>query len=103
MSANSWTLIAIAALAVAATAIGAQAPAVGGLAQTTASVDPVALKAYVDSFMTARMASDRIPGAGFVFVQNGRVLLSRGYGLANVAGQRPVRPRPSAAFPSRCR
>jgi CubicO group peptidase (beta-lactamase class C family) len=42
--------------------------------------------------MTARMKSDRIPGAGFVFVQNGRVSLIRGYGLANVAQQRRVLP-----------
>jgi CubicO group peptidase (beta-lactamase class C family) len=42
--------------------------------------------------MTARMASDRIPGAGFVLVQNGRVLLIRGYGFADVAQQRPVIP-----------
>jgi CubicO group peptidase (beta-lactamase class C family) len=42
--------------------------------------------------MTARMATDRIPGAGFVFVQNGRVLVIRGYGLANAAQRRPVLP-----------
>src|SRR5688500_15612190 len=42
--------------------------------------------------MTERMAGDRIPGAGFVFVQNGRVLVIRGYGLASIAQQRPVLP-----------
>ena len=73
-------------------ACSARVPAVEGRSQSTASVDPVALAAYVDSFMTARMASDRIPGAGFVFVQHGRVLMSRGYGLANAAQQRPVLP-----------
>ena len=77
--------------------IGAVVLAVGcrvqqGHSQSTASIDPVELAAFVDSFMTTRMASDRIPGAGFIFVQNGRVLLSRGYGLANVAQQRRVVP-----------
>ena len=56
------------------------------------SIDPTKLAAFVDSVITARMAEERIPGAGFVFVQHGRVLLSRGYGLANVARHRPVAP-----------
>ena len=84
-------LIAIATVTVLVAAVGAP-PAAGVHSQSIASVDPVALRAFVDSFMTARMAEERIPGAGFVFVQNGRVLLSRGYGLANVARQRPVVP-----------
>jgi CubicO group peptidase (beta-lactamase class C family) len=85
-------LIAITVVGAVAVAIGARAPAVDGRSQSTTSVDPVALATFVDSFMTARMASDRIPGAGFVFVQNGRALVSRGYGLANAALERPVRP-----------
>lgn len=84
-------LVAITVVGAAAAAI-ARVPAADGRAQSAASVDSVALAAFVDSFMTARMASERIPGAGFVFVQNGRVLMMRGYGLANAAEQRPVRP-----------
>jgi CubicO group peptidase (beta-lactamase class C family) len=57
-----------------------------------ASVNPTELIAFADSFMTARMNADRIPGAGFIFVQNGRVVHSRGYGLANVATKRLVSP-----------
>lgn len=85
-------LSAIAAIGAVTVACSARLPAVEGRPQSTASVDSVDLAAFVDSFMTARMASDRIPGAGFVFVQNGRVLMTRGYGLANVAQQRPVLP-----------
>jgi CubicO group peptidase (beta-lactamase class C family) len=55
-------------------------------------VDASALAAFVDSLMASEMARDRIPGAAFVFVQNGQVLLSRGYGLADVARQRRVVP-----------
>ena len=85
-------LIAVATVAVLVAGIAAPFPAVELGSPSIASVDPVALRAFVDSFMTAQMASDRIPGAGFVFVQNGRVLVSRGYGLANVAQQRRVVP-----------
>lgn len=60
------------------------------LAAQAPAVNPAELAAFVDSMMTARMASERIPGAGFVFVQGGRVILSRGYGLANIAQQRRV-------------
>lgn len=83
-------LITIAAIG--AVAIAARVPTVAAWSQSTASVDPVALTAFVDSFMTARMTSDRIPGAGFVFVQNGRVVVTRGYGFANAAQRRPVVP-----------
>lgn len=85
-------MISLAALGAVAVAASARVPAVEGHAQSPASVDPVALSAFVDSFVTARMASERIPGAGFVFVHKGRVLVIRGYGLANVAQQRPVVP-----------
>lgn len=86
-----WGLSAAAAIGAIAVACSARSPAANG-PKSSASLDPVELAAFVDSFMTARMASDRIPGAGFVFVQSGRVLVTRGYGLARVAEQRPVLP-----------
>jgi CubicO group peptidase (beta-lactamase class C family) len=42
--------------------------------------------------MTAEMSSGHIPGAAFVFVQDGRVLLARGYGWATLEPRRPVSP-----------
>jgi CubicO group peptidase (beta-lactamase class C family) len=39
------------------------------------------------------MANERIPGAAFVFVQNGRVVLIRGYGTADLEHRRPVNPK----------
>ena len=42
------------------------------------------LSAFVDSVITAEMAREKIPGAAFVYVQNGQIGFSRGYGLANV-------------------
>lgn len=55
-------------------------------------IDPTELAALVDPVFAAGMKEERIPGAAFVFVQNGRVLLSRGFGQADVASGRPVRP-----------
>jgi len=60
--------------------------------QETGSVNPVELAAFMDSLMTEEMARERIPGAGFVFVQNGQVVLQRGYGFADVARRRRVIP-----------
>lgn len=81
-----------AVVAAAALGISACVPAQRGLSASPASIKPDELAAFVDSFMAERMAEERIPGAAFVFVQNGRVLLSRGYGLANVAEQQRVDP-----------
>ena len=61
-------------------------------AQTSGAINASALATFVDSLMASEMARERIPGAAFVFVQNGRVLLLRGYGLADVARQRRVVP-----------
>lgn len=53
-------------------------------------VDNSVLTEWVDSVALAVMAEDRIPGAAIVVVQNGQVVLSRSYGLADVAAARPV-------------
>jgi CubicO group peptidase (beta-lactamase class C family) len=54
--------------------------------------DPIELGAFVDSLVKAEMAKEGIPGAAFVFVKHGRILMMRGYGLASVEGHRPVVP-----------
>jgi CubicO group peptidase (beta-lactamase class C family) len=62
-------------------------------AQPRTRVDPKELSAFVDSFMTDAMAKPNDPpGVSFVFVQDGRVVLMRGYGLANVALKTKVDP-----------
>ena len=55
-------------------------------------IDRASLEALVDSVITAGMAQEKIPGAGFVFVQNGKVVWSRGYGVADLARGRGVSP-----------
>ena len=53
-------------------------------------ISPAELSAFVDSIIPAEMASQHIPGAAFVFVQNGRVVLERSYGMADIEHNRPV-------------
>ena len=60
--------------------------------EATEGIDPVELEALVDSVFAGGMREERIPGTAFVLVQNGQVLLSRGFGLADVASGRAVRP-----------
>lgn len=60
--------------------------------QGTGSLNPAELAAFIDSLMTTEMAREKIPGAGFVFVQNGQVVLQRGYGVSNVVSKRRVVP-----------
>jgi CubicO group peptidase (beta-lactamase class C family) len=83
------TAIAISAMAVACSSPDPKQPE---RLQSASPINANDLTAFVDSFVTARMTDERIPGAGFVFVQNDRVLLSRGYGLADVARQHRVVP-----------
>lgn len=60
--------------------------------EVTPTIDPVGLAALVNSVFAAGMKRERIPGAAFVLVQKGRVALSNGFGLADVASGRAVRP-----------
>jgi CubicO group peptidase (beta-lactamase class C family) len=54
------------------------------------AVDAAGLAALLDPVFAAGMASEQIPGAAFVLVQDGRVVLAKGYGVADVASGRPV-------------
>ena len=75
---------ALAALALVAVTAGA-APA-----QPTGDALP-GLEAY-DQLMTAVLRKWRVPGAGLAVARDGRILLARGYGLADRASGTPVEP-----------
>ncbi|HEX6942531.1 MAG TPA: serine hydrolase domain-containing protein [Gemmatimonadaceae bacterium] len=63
------------------------------LADSTPKIDRNELSAFVDSFMTGAIARPNDPpGVSFVFVQDGRIVLMRGYGLADIARNRKVDP-----------
>ncbi len=51
------------------------------------------LERLVDSVMRSGMATEKIPGAAVVVLHRGRIVLERGYGVADVASRRPVNPR----------
>ena len=75
---------ALAALALVAVTAGA-APA-----QTTGDALP-GLEAY-DQLMTAVLRKWRVPGGSLAVAREGRILLARGYGLADRASNAPVEP-----------
>src|SRR6185503_18545347 len=62
-------------------------------APAAVGVDSAALAQLVDSVMRAGMADEHIPGAAVLVLDHGRVVLSRGYGFADVASRRRVDPR----------
>jgi CubicO group peptidase (beta-lactamase class C family) len=60
--------------------------------------DPGELRRMADSVVPAAMAERQVPGAVLVVVRDGRVVLARGYGMADVARARAVDPD-STVFP----
>lgn len=61
-------------------------------APTHAPLDPVALQAFVDGWMADAMARGHVAGATVSVVQDGQVILKKGYGFARLAPQRRVDP-----------
>ncbi|MGH8194271.1 MAG: serine hydrolase [Woeseiaceae bacterium] len=53
---------------------------------------PAELAALIDPVFAAGMRQEGIPGAAFVLVQDGHIVLSKGFGAADVASGHPVRP-----------
>ncbi len=49
-------------------------------------------EAWLDGFFPALLARDQIAGAAVVIVKDGQILTQRGYGFADVAGERRVDP-----------
>ena len=51
-----------------------------------------AVTARVDDYVKTEMQKERIPGLSLAVIKAGRVVLAKGYGLANVEHQVPVKP-----------
>lgn len=66
----------------------AAAPVVANVAP----LPPAELEAYVDGIVRDAMAADHIPGVTVSVVQNGQVVLKKGYGFARLGPARPVDP-----------
>jgi CubicO group peptidase (beta-lactamase class C family) len=75
-------LLLLAALATPALAAQADAP----------GIDAKALAEVVDPVFASGMKEEQIPGAAFVFVKDGKVVLAKGFGFADVTAKRAVRP-----------
>jgi CubicO group peptidase (beta-lactamase class C family) len=56
------------------------------------AVTPVELEAFVDGWMTDAMRREHIAGATVSVVQNGQVVLKKGYGFSNLNPRRAVDP-----------
>jgi len=63
-----------------------------------AAIDAGELAALLDPVFAEAMAREHIPGAVFILVQKDRVVLEKGYGVADLASRRPVRPE-TTQFP----
>jgi len=72
------------------------APAAEPVAAVPPPVDPIIdasdLGAWLDGFMTASLEQGKIAGAVVSVVQDGELLLSEGYGLADVEARKPMDP-----------
>ncbi|MGZ6019406.1 MAG: serine hydrolase domain-containing protein [Phenylobacterium sp.] len=67
-------------------------PALSGRLAAGQAIPPVELEAFVDGMLKDAMAREHIAGATVSIVQNGQVILKRGYGFAGLNPQRPVDP-----------
>ncbi|MFD9032254.1 serine hydrolase domain-containing protein [Streptomyces sp. NPDC059567] len=57
-----------------------------------------ALDSLVDTAVAGYLANDRIPGAAVTVVSGGRTVLTKGYGVADIATRTPVDPRRTTFF-----
>jgi len=58
----------------------------------TGPTDPQELEKFLDSIFAVEMEKQHIPGAVFIFVKDGKVFFSKGYGFANLARQQQANP-----------
>jgi CubicO group peptidase (beta-lactamase class C family) len=61
-----------------------------GLSSSLRAQDQLATK--VDDYIKTEMARQRIPGISLAVMRDGQIILAKGYGLANVEHQVPVKP-----------
>ncbi|SPF42457.1 Beta-lactamase [Candidatus Sulfotelmatobacter kueseliae] len=54
--------------------------------------DPKEVEGFLDFFFQSKLAELHCPGAAVVVVRDGKILLAKGYGYADVAGKTPVDP-----------
>jgi len=71
----------------------AQAPTLNSTpAQKQVEIDPVDLEQFVDEFFNAQMVELHVPGVSISVVDNGEIILAKGYGFADLEDNIPVDP-----------
>jgi CubicO group peptidase (beta-lactamase class C family)/Na+-transporting methylmalonyl-CoA/oxaloacetate decarboxylase gamma subunit len=75
-----------------AKALAASAAASPHVAATSAAgtIDPKDLASFMDQEINTELAQNHIPGATVAVVQNGQIILAKGYGYADLATHTPV-------------
>ena len=58
-----------------------------------ATIEPRALEALLDATVPPAMQKEQVPGAAFILVQNGRVVLAKGWGHADIERKQRVDPQ----------
>jgi CubicO group peptidase (beta-lactamase class C family) len=76
----------------AAPAQAAPAPSTGARLHRGEAIPPAELEAYVDGVVRQAMTADHIAGVTVSVVQNGQVVLKKGYGFAKLSPAAPVDP-----------
>ena len=76
----------IVVLAALLSALVASSPSAAAAEELAGDADAAGrLRAFIEDFLPKQMVRRRVPGAAFVFVRDGRVVMSRGFGYADVA------------------
>ncbi|MCY1018833.1 serine hydrolase domain-containing protein [Pyxidicoccus sp. MSG2] len=64
-----------------------------GLTASRSSAAPAPLRERIDAFVQAELKRQDVPGVGIGIVKNGKVLVAKGYGFANLEHQVPAGPQ----------
>src|SRR5689334_22882813 len=56
------------------------------------ALNPAELEAFLDGWIADAMAREHVPGVSVSVVQNGQVILKKGYGFADLASRKRVDP-----------
>jgi CubicO group peptidase (beta-lactamase class C family) len=79
-------------LSLPASARGTYTTSIHALQNPQGLIEPGDLEIFMDEFFGQNMSELNIPGAAIVVVEDGDILLSKGYGFANLEQQIPVDP-----------
>ena len=59
---------------------------------STCAIAQNSIESKVDAYIKSEMEKQKIPGVALAVVRDGKIILAKGYGLANVEHQIPVKP-----------